>query len=250
MSTGDFTCEHNLWLALCGRCNLTTEVKINYNNAACAPTLDCGAWIGESKTDIAELIKFPYYNPQVDCANPTFGNCGTFTLKSGESMLKKDKLGDNVEFDFNQTEIKNINRLIKLLKMRLSSSGKTKSKDQDDNIIYIDADIFGTDNLVGFLVLSLSDFNQIPSFTRFTFEDTKAIEFFTGILVSGATLHALASRALIERGREFQMTDNGVTFDPPNISELLETQYATLLEKHSEKVKTIKNYIIYWNLDE
>lgn len=157
------------------------------------------------------------------------------------------KLGDPSDFDFSQTEIKNINRLLKLLKMRLASAGKSKSFDKDGNVVYVDTDIFSTDHLVGFLVLSLSDFNQTPAFTYFRFDDTRCIEFFTEVLISGAALYALASQALIERGREFQITDNGITFDPPNISEMLNTQYATLLNTHFEKIKAIKNYITHWD---
>lgn len=160
------------------------------------------------------------------------------------------KLGEDTNFDFSQTAIININRLLKLFKMRLASNGKAKTNDKDGNTIYIDSNIYSTDCLVGFLVLSLSDFNQTPTFTYFTFEDTRCIEFFTEALVSGATLYALASQALIERGREYQMTDNGITFEPPNVSEMLNTQYSSLLVKHSEKVKLIKQYITHWNSEE
>jgi hypothetical protein len=52
---------------------------------------------------------------------------------------------------------------------------------------------------------------------------------------------ALASQALIERGREFNITDNGVNFVPPTISELLNTQYSTLLTAYNERLKYIKN---------
>jgi hypothetical protein len=54
-------------------------------------------------------------------------------------------------------------------------------------------------------------------------------------------LYALASQALIERGREFQITDNGLNFNPATVSELLETQYSTLLTVYWEKLKMIKN---------
>jgi hypothetical protein len=160
------------------------------------------------------------------------------------------KLGQDSDFDFSQTAIININRLLKLFRMRLASNGKAKTNDKDGNTIYVASDIYSIDQLVGFLVLSLSDFNQTPSFTYFTFDDTRCIEFFTEVLVSGATLYALASQALIERGREFQITDNGLTFDPPKVSEMLNTQYATLLEKHSKKVQLIKQYITHWNPEE
>ena len=151
------------------------------------------------------------------------------------------KLGQDSDFDFSQTAIININRLLKLFRMRLASNGKAKTNDKDGNIIYVDSDIYSIDQLVGFLVLSLSDFNQTPSFTYFTFDDTRCIEFFTEVLVSGATLYALASQALIERGREFQITDNGLTFDPPKVSEMLNTQYGSLLTSYNDRLKFVKN---------
>lgn len=132
---------------------------------------------------------------------------------------------DDSNFDFSQRAIKNINILIKRLKTKL------------------DINIFPIDQLVGFLVLSLSDFNQTPSFTYFTFEDTRTIEFFSEILISGASLYALSSQALIEKGKECQITDNGLDFDPPKVSEMLNTQYSTLLVSHFEKLKFIKSYI-------
>src|SRR5579859_3422391 len=74
----------------------------------------------------------------------------------GDAMSKK--LGQDIDFDFSQQAIMNINRLLKLFKMRLASRGKAKTTHKDGNVIYIDSDIYSTDQLVGFLVLSLSDF--------------------------------------------------------------------------------------------
>jgi hypothetical protein len=94
--------------------------------------------------------------------------------------------------------------------------------------------------LVSFLVNSLSDFNQIPFFTFFTYEDTPIIDQFHDILVEGATLMGLASQALIERGREYVINDNGVSFTPPTMSEMLMTQYNSLLTNYYDKIKFIK----------
>jgi hypothetical protein len=160
--------------------------------------------------------------------------------------MGKYELGSKVDFEFSQTEIKNINRLMHCLKLRLASNSKAKAQDANGNVLYIDCDIYTVEQLAGFLVLSLKNFNQIPSFTFFSFEDTRLIEFLTEVLVEGATLYALASQALIERGREFQISNNGISFNPPNISELLQTQYTDLLEHHDAKVKFIKEYITYW----
>ena len=154
--------------------------------------------------------------------------------------MGKYELGNKIDFDFSPTAITNINKLLRLMKSRLNSDGKAKSMDTIGNTIYVDCDIYSNEALVNFLLLSLSDFNQTPHFTNFSFEDTDFIETFTEVLVTGAVLQALASQALIERGREFQITDNGLVFDPPTVSELLNTQYSTLLCHHYEKLKNIK----------
>lgn len=134
----------------------------------------------------------------------------------------------------------NLSKLIKLLRARLRSSGKIKTADINNNEIYLDHDIFSIDVMVSFLELSLSDFNQMPLFTSFTFDDDKFVTQFSSILVEGAVVYALGSQALLERGREFKINDNGVSFDVPNLSEILNTQYSQLLQLHWEKLKHIK----------
>lgn len=150
-------------------------------------------------------------------------------------------LGDDPGFSYSQCATANINKLIKALRARLNSSGKAKASDAYGNTVYVDCDIFSVAMLTTFLATALSDFNQVPYFTFFTFDDDDFVNQFLEILVEGATLYALASKALIERGREFQITDNGLSFTPPSISELMQTQYSTLLSHYWEKLKYIKN---------
>lgn len=149
-------------------------------------------------------------------------------------------LGDDPGFNYSQCATKNINKLIKSLKGRLNSSGKAKSADSFGNVIYVDCDIFSVDVLTTAIATALWDFNQVPYFTFFTFEDDNFVEQFGEILIEGATLYCLASKALIERGREFQFTDNGLNFNPPTVSELMMTQYSTLLTHYWDKLKMIK----------
>lgn len=150
-------------------------------------------------------------------------------------------LGDDVGFNYSQTAILNINKILKGLRSRLRSSGKVKRKDAYGNDVYVSCDIYSVDILVTFVVMALSNFNSIPYFTRFTMEDTHIIDHFLEILVQGAALYALASQALIERGREFNISDNGIQFTPPSVSDLLQTQYSALLSSYNEQVKYIKN---------
>lgn len=149
-------------------------------------------------------------------------------------------LGDDPGFNYSQAAIKNINKLMKSLKARLNSAGKAKATDVYGNVIYVDCDIFTVDMLTTFLATALWDFNQVPFFTFFQFDDDNFVEQFGEVLVEGATLYSLASKALIERGREFQITDQGINFNPPSVSELLNTQYTTLLNHYWDKLKFIK----------
>lgn len=150
-------------------------------------------------------------------------------------------LGDDPGFNYSQNAIGNINNLLKLLRARLKSAGKHRTTDEFGNIIFTDCDIYTVDQLVSFLAMSLCEFNETPHFTLFTFENTAIIENFCGILVQGAALMALSSQALIERGREFQITDNGIGFTPPTISEMLSTQWSTELTNWYDRVKLIKH---------
>lgn len=150
-------------------------------------------------------------------------------------------LGDDPGFDYSQAAIKNINKLIKILKVRLNSSGKAKSTDSYGNTVYITCDIFSVETLVSMIAAALMDFNQVPYYTFFQMDDDNFVEQFGEVLVEGATLYALSSKALIERGREYQITDNGISFNLPTVSELLNTQYGTLLTNYWDKLKYIKN---------
>lgn len=171
----------------------------------------------------------------------TFAFIVAHTQFSAINIDGYEKLGDDVGFDYSQQAIYNINKLIKGLRARLNSAGKSKAKDANGNVIYIDCDIYSVDMLVTFLGTALSDFNQIPFFTFFTFDDSEFVAQFYEVLIEGATLYALSSMSLLERGLEFQITDNSLSFQPPTVSELLNSQWSTLLSAHNEKLKYIKN---------
>lgn len=145
--------------------------------------------------------------------------------------------------NFSSEGQRNSDTLVSLLKNRLYSYGKSKSQDQNGNVVYIDVDIFAKEVLESFLDLSISEFNSTPDFTDFTFENSRFVDCFAEVLVEGATLYALSSRALLERGREFTIKDDGVHLQPPAVAEMLNTQFSTLLSHHWEKLKHIKLHI-------
>lgn len=127
-----------------------------------------------------------------------------------------------------------------LLKSRLASNNKVKKTDGNNATVVANVEVFSDELLNDFLYLSLSDFNQTPHFTAFNFEDDDFCVKFASILIEGAALVALASQALLEKGREFSFKDNGIVMNPPNLSDLMMTQYSTLINLHFEKLKFIK----------
>jgi len=112
----------------------------------------------------------------------------------------------------------NINRLISALKSELT--------------------LFTTDQLMLFLASSLSTFNQIPPFTNFTFEDTEFINEFRDLILKGAEISGLAAQELIEKGKDFPVVDLG--FQPPSVSDILNTQHSADLINWEAEVKRIK----------
>ena len=98
--------------------------------------------------------------------------------------------------------------------------------------------LFTIDQLMLFLTSSLSTFNQIPPFTNFTFEDTEFINKFRELILKGAAISGLAAQELIERGKDFPILDLG--FQPPSISDILNTQYSAEFADWQEEVKHTK----------
>jgi len=147
--------------------------------------------------------------------------------------------GDHVPWDFSQEEVYGVNVLLQMVKCRVKNDGTRKVR-EGNTYIDVPCSIFTDTELVCFLVNSLSSFNQYPHFTQFVFSDPQIYTIFSEIVVQGAVLLALAAQALIEKGREFSITDNGVTYQPPAVSEILNSQYSAQLADYKEKLKMIK----------
>jgi len=148
--------------------------------------------------------------------------------------------GADFAFDFTKAEVDGIDKLMKILKKRIKNDGTRKVPDGAGGTIDSPCAIFTDDELICFLVNSLSEFNQWPHFTDFGFADDVISDRFLDIIVQGAVLLALAAQALIEKGREFTITDNGVSYQPPMVAEMLNSQYGTQLGYYKEKLKMIK----------
>lgn len=150
-----------------------------------------------------------------------------------------EQLGDEPVESLSQTAIHNINTLMSRLKKRLQSSGWHMVKDEYGNNVRENCDIFNAQELYAFLCCSLSEFNSTPHFTGFVWEDDIVVEY-RDVIIEGAYIMALASKALIEKGREFTISDNGLSFQAPAVADLLNSQMSTFLGPYREKLKYIK----------
>lgn len=180
-----------------------------------------------------------------------------FTVTSPDTSLSantgpgKVALADDVVFDFSDEEIMGINILLKLLKSRLRSNGEKPVRDEFGafvldgygNIVTEECDLFDDEILVAFLCQALSEFNMVPFFTAYSFADQIIQTLFSAAIVEGAYIFALASQSLVEKGRDFTITDGGVSYQPPQLGDFLQSTYSTWLTSYRERLKFIKNSI-------
>ncbi len=163
----------------------------------------------------------------------------------------KIAIGDDVIFDFSDEEIYGINILLKFLKARLRSTGTKPARDEFGkfitdgygNLVTEPCNIFDDDALVVFLMQALSEFNMVPYFTAYTFADQIIQTLFAEAIVEGAYIFALASQSLLEKGRDFTITDGGVSYQPPQLGDFIQAHYGTWLTSYRERLKFIKNSI-------
>ena len=157
-----------------------------------------------------------------------------------EADIEPSYYPEDVTFEFAECEAEGLGILMKFVKARLKNDGTRKVPDGAGGFTDEVCSIFTNDEIICFLISSLSGFNQYPHTTSFTFCDQAIQTIYSDIISQGAVLLALAAQALIERGREFTITDNGVLFTPPAVSEILNSQYAAQLGDYKEKLKMIK----------
>lgn len=161
------------------------------------------------------------------------------------------RLGDEVDFDFSESELVGLNILLKHLKARLRSDGKKPSRDEYGafitdgygEMIMEECNVFSDEILACFLSASLSEFNMIPFFTSYSFSDEIIYKTFSHAIVEGAYILALSSQALVEKGRDFTISDGGISYQPPALGDFINGHYQNFMTSYRERLKFIKNSI-------
>jgi len=100
---------------------------------------------------------------------------------------------------------------------------------------------FSAAELSAFLDAALSEFNGTPTFTNFTWKSID-LRRFRFIIVEGAVLLALGAQVLIEAGREFTITENGINFNPAQVSAALQNQFTARFTQYKNDLLFIKDH--------
>lgn len=98
---------------------------------------------------------------------------------------------------------------------------------------------FTDDEIDMYLEGSLWAFNARPTFTAFLWDHMQ--DRWLDIIAKGATIWALYAQSLIEAGREFTITDNGISYTPPPVSDKIQSYASTLLQHYTAELTEIKS---------
>lgn len=128
--------------------------------------------------------------------------------------------------------------LIELCKARLGLS-KIQVKDGNNKIVEVENSC--DDQLSTLLDLSLDNLchalNKI-----FTFNDRDEVIKYSAILTQGAYVMFLAGRALLEKGREYEIVeiDEDTSFMPPKMSAIIQKQWEIEFADYQKKLEELK----------
>lgn len=157
---------------------------------------------------------------------------GTITA-TGETVSEPEmKLGDVPKINFTQDEIYGINILMQKLRFRLRNTQRKPDGSR--------CDILSIDDMESFIWLALSEFNATPTFTSYTFADPTIYTIFSDLIVEGAYLKSLPSIIPAEVGREWVVTDDGISVTPASVSGALNNILSALYSEYRAKLKEAK----------
>lgn len=97
---------------------------------------------------------------------------------------------------------------------------------------------FGDEELNVFLEVSISDFNAQPMFTAFDWNNME--NRWLGLICRGAFVMALYAQGLLEQGREFTITDNGISFTPPGLGAYMQSTAGAIATQYQKEKEDIK----------
>lgn len=131
---------------------------------------------------------------------------------------------------------------VKLVRARLADDGTIKAKDNLGNEIYVKSQVYTDDQIHSFLEGSLQRLNTLlPKGLSFEATPIEVFEL-ADLVIQGAVITALASKALVEKGREFALLDGGVEYHPPSVSDTMMRQWEVELTDYRSKIEMVRSH--------
>lgn len=191
-----------------------------------------GATVGVDTGDITNVnVGRYYYDLTLSATAPVGTYIATWVGSIEGDSFEKDDVFSVV---LSGTDIAAANVFFETeKKLKVSALLRAYLKDRDSRNY-----AFENDEISLFLDGSLSDINAWPTFTSY---DWVTVPFdWMHLLAMGGQVMALYAQALIEAGREFQITDNGIQFNPPGLSSAMTTIAGSLVQQYTERKEKLK----------
>lgn len=136
------------------------------------------------------------------------------------------------------------NYYAELVRARLADDGYKKEKDGYGSEVYVGVNVYTEEQISNYLEGSLRRFNLL--FDRsFELDDDETHQF-TDLIVQGAVITGLASKALIESGRCFSYIDNGIEFKgSPEVTHTMMRQWEIENNDYWRKVEFLLRFRNY-----
>lgn len=124
-----------------------------------------------------------------------------------------------------------------------------QSKDQHGNIVYLDKNSLHDDVLLKLLTSTLEELLAATG-KNFNLNNIDQVIPYTDLLIKGTVVKFLGRQALIEKGREFNISDEqvGISLNPPKVSEVIQKQFEIEFKEYCTQLADLKklNQITYF----
>lgn len=136
--------------------------------------------------------------------------------------------------------LKSLTALTELVQFRIAAVSKQQIIEPNGNVKIVEASIFEPEDVQRALNLSLSAFNMSPPVTYLKFTDEENMDQLSDLLVTYAAHLLLTNKALVEKGREYSVKDNGIEYEAPQLGNFLLGTSDNLYRYWYERVRVLK----------
>jgi len=140
-----------------------------------------------------------------------------------------------------------LKELANLVSFRLGAMSKVPRKNDKGEVEYVEVNIFQPEDIKTALELSLRAFNMVETITYFTFDDVENVTQISDLLVTYAAYLLLTRQSLKEKGVEFTLSDGGVSYTPPALSDFVHMTARDMYQDWFYRIHDLKKSANFYN---